>query len=195
MDLDSYIARYTGESRLKRLLSIAVTGGVSMPQRQRALLLAERQMRRDRNALLYKEFFAPGEVRQRIANPTLYEGTSFFAMKRERIVFHCVMKRILVELAQFSIHRDSSILMSSFVNFFLFFVVNFVFCLLFFFCFCSYRNSTIRCRMGHRDRKFEPRTPSPPRRASVHVAIPSPQGSDPRCLSGIGRARHSNGAR
>jgi len=74
MDLDSYIARYTGETRLKRLLSIALVGGVDISQRQRALLLAERQIRRDRNALLYKEFFAPGEVRHRIANPRLYEG-------------------------------------------------------------------------------------------------------------------------
>lgn len=84
MDLDSYIARYTGETRLKRLLSIAAAGSqqeknhVELSQRQRALELAERQMRRDGNAMLYKEVFGESEegVRRRITNhdPKLYEG-------------------------------------------------------------------------------------------------------------------------
>jgi hypothetical protein len=95
MDLDSYIARYTGETRLKRLLSIAARvpqhhhqhhhqqhGGsnncIELAQRQRALKLAERQMRRDGNALLYREIFGGGEegAGRRIANydPQLFEG-------------------------------------------------------------------------------------------------------------------------
>ena len=88
MDLDSYIARYTGETRLKRLLSIAVTAGqqqqhqksgsIHLSQRQRALQLAERQMRRDGNVLLYREVFGGAEegVGRKIANhdPKLFEG-------------------------------------------------------------------------------------------------------------------------
>ena len=69
MDLDSYIARYTGENRMRRLLSITASGPdcLDLAQRQRALQLAERQMRRDRNALLYKEVFGEGEIRKRVA--------------------------------------------------------------------------------------------------------------------------------
>lgn len=89
MDLDSYIARYTGETRLKRLLCIAARvpqqhhGGnnsncLELAQRQRALKLAELQMRRDGNALLYREIFGGGEegTRRRIINydPQLFEG-------------------------------------------------------------------------------------------------------------------------
>ena len=96
MDLDSYIARYTGETRLKRLLCIAArvpqqhhhNGGnnsnnnssncLELAQRQRALKLAELQMRRDGNALLYREIFGSDEegARRRIVNydPQLFEG-------------------------------------------------------------------------------------------------------------------------
>jgi len=84
MDLESYIARYTGETRLKRLLSIAAAGpqgggnGIELSQRQRALKLAELQMRRDGNALLYREVFGNGEegVGTKIAScdPKLFEG-------------------------------------------------------------------------------------------------------------------------
>jgi len=68
MDLDSYIARYTGENRMRRLLSITASGPdcLDLAQRQRALQLAERQMRRDRNALLYKEVFGEGGIRKRV---------------------------------------------------------------------------------------------------------------------------------
>jgi len=79
MDLESYIARYTGESRLKRLLSIAVAGQqIDLTQRKDALKLAERQMRHDSNALLYREVFGQGEeqVGRKIAarDPQLFEG-------------------------------------------------------------------------------------------------------------------------
>lgn len=79
MDVDSYIARYTGETRLKRLLSIAVAGSqIDLSQRQRALKLAEQQMRRDGNALLYKEVFGESEegIRRKIAthDPNLFGG-------------------------------------------------------------------------------------------------------------------------
>ena len=104
MDLDSYIARYTGETRLRRLLSIAAAGPhrlhrqqkndggsggggsggksstpcIELAQRQQALKLAELQMRRDGNASLYREIFGFGEdgVGRRIAavDPKLFEG-------------------------------------------------------------------------------------------------------------------------
>ena len=79
MDVDSYIARYTGETRLKRLLSIAVAGPqIDLSQRQRALKLAEQQMRQDGNALLYKEVFGDSEegIRGKISShdPNLFDG-------------------------------------------------------------------------------------------------------------------------
>lgn len=87
MDLESYIARYTGETRLKRLLFIAAAGpqqqdgggnGIELAQRQRALKLAELQMRRDGNALLYREVFGSGDegVGKKIADcdPKLFDG-------------------------------------------------------------------------------------------------------------------------
>ena len=88
MDLDSYIARYSGETRLRRLLSIAASqhyrgelngnGNVDLTQRQRALNLAERLMRRHGNALLYREVFGGGGERVGRAmadhDPKLFEG-------------------------------------------------------------------------------------------------------------------------
>ena len=73
MDLESYIGRYSGETRLRRLISIAqgcsVYGAgnnnnsnlnlnLNLIQRQHALDLAEKQMIKDGNVPLYRQVFA-----------------------------------------------------------------------------------------------------------------------------------------
>ena len=72
MDLESYIGRYSGETRLRRLISIAqgrsVDGAgnnnsnlnlnLNLIQRQHALDLAEKQMIKDGNVPLYRQVFA-----------------------------------------------------------------------------------------------------------------------------------------
>ncbi|OEU08880.1 hypothetical protein FRACYDRAFT_264453 [Fragilariopsis cylindrus CCMP1102] len=71
MDLESYIGRYSGETRLRRLISIAQGRSVygagnnnnsnlnlNLIQRQRALDLAEKQMLKDGNVQLYRQVFA-----------------------------------------------------------------------------------------------------------------------------------------
>ena len=70
MDLESYIGRYTGETRLRRLISIAQGRSVygagnnnsnlnlTLIQRQHALDLAEKQMIKDGNVQLYRQVFA-----------------------------------------------------------------------------------------------------------------------------------------
>ena len=77
MELDSYIDRYTGENRLRRLLIIAAAGpreNCNLEQRKRALNLAEQQLRlRDDNVLLYREIFGGGSEARR-ADPELFEG-------------------------------------------------------------------------------------------------------------------------
>lgn len=56
MDLESYTARYTGETRLQRLLLIARTTSDEALASQ-AFDVAEEQMRRDGNTKRYKEVF------------------------------------------------------------------------------------------------------------------------------------------
>ena len=73
MDLESYIGRYSGETRLRRLISIAQGRSVygagnnnnsnlnlnlNLIQRQHALDLAEKQMIKDGNVPLYRQVFA-----------------------------------------------------------------------------------------------------------------------------------------
>ena len=74
MDLESYIGRYSGETRLRRLISIAQGRSVygagnnnnnlnlnlnlTLIQRQHALDLAEKQMIKDGNVQLYRQVFA-----------------------------------------------------------------------------------------------------------------------------------------
>jgi len=85
MDLDSYATRYTGQTRLRRLLSISTgnipsgssTGNDDLARRQRALSLAEKQMRRDGNTVLYRGVFGGGEkewASRATDNPKLFEG-------------------------------------------------------------------------------------------------------------------------
>jgi hypothetical protein len=56
MDLDSYIAKYSGETRLQRLLVVARTTSDEALAAQ-AFRLAEVQMRADGNVKKYKEVF------------------------------------------------------------------------------------------------------------------------------------------
>ncbi len=56
MDLDSYIGRYSGETRLKRLLLIAETTA-DEALANRAFDMVEQQLRRDGNVKRYKEVF------------------------------------------------------------------------------------------------------------------------------------------
>jgi hypothetical protein len=56
MDYESYIARYTGETRLQRLLLIARTTPDEALASQ-AFDMAEQQMREDGNVKRYKEVF------------------------------------------------------------------------------------------------------------------------------------------
>ena len=56
MDLDSYIGRYSGETRLKRLLLIAEST-TDDAVAQRAYDLVEQQLRREGNVKRYKEVF------------------------------------------------------------------------------------------------------------------------------------------
>lgn len=82
MDLESYIGRYTGETRLRRLLSIAFdrtgggeTEGDGNPElRKQALKLVEQQLLRDGNALLYRDIFGGGGDSRRIVDPEVFEG-------------------------------------------------------------------------------------------------------------------------
>lgn len=79
MDLESYIGRYTGESRLRRLLSIAFDGpgeddDSNLELRKEALKLVEQQLRRDRNFFLYRDIFGGGGDSRRIFDPKLFEG-------------------------------------------------------------------------------------------------------------------------
>ncbi len=59
MDLDSYIGRYSGETRLKRLLLIAETTA-DKALANRAFDMVEQQLRRDGNVKRYKEVFGGG---------------------------------------------------------------------------------------------------------------------------------------
>lgn len=59
MDLDSYIGRYSGETRLKRLLLIAETTADDALA-NRAFDMVEQQLRRDGNVQRYKEIFGDG---------------------------------------------------------------------------------------------------------------------------------------
>lgn len=116
MDVDSYIARYTGETRLKRLLSIAVAGSqIDLSQRQRALKLAEQQMRRDGNALLYNEVFGESEegIRRKIAthDPNLFDDLTFDAEWANEIESTNNENRRILEgrlsTAQSRLHKDA----------------------------------------------------------------------------------------
>jgi hypothetical protein len=64
MDLDAYIARYRGETRLQRLLHIGKATPDSGLANQ-AYELAEQQMKQDGNALRYKEVFGDGKPKPR----------------------------------------------------------------------------------------------------------------------------------
>lgn len=59
MDLETYISRYRGETRLQRLLHIGKTASDSALVTQ-AYELAEMQMKEDGNVLRYKEVFGDG---------------------------------------------------------------------------------------------------------------------------------------
>jgi hypothetical protein len=56
MDLDAYISRYSGETRLQRLLLIAKTTPSDALANQ-AFSLAEEQLKRDGNVKRYNEVF------------------------------------------------------------------------------------------------------------------------------------------
>ena len=60
MDLDSYIGRYTGETRLQRLLLIIKTCSDQDTALQ-ALKLLEQQVKTDGNVKRYKEIFGSGD--------------------------------------------------------------------------------------------------------------------------------------
>jgi hypothetical protein len=107
MDLESYIGRYSGETRLRRLISIArgrsVYGSgnnsnlnLNLIQRQRALDLAEKQMIKDGNVQLYRQVFAGNgnnngeeEGGGRIFDMDLFEGkfiiNFFFNWKQKHL--------------------------------------------------------------------------------------------------------------
>ena len=80
MDLESYICRYTGETRLRRLISIARQqqneGADKQEHRAAALDLAEQQMKRDGNVQLYRKVFGGGGIAGTagIIDPKLLEG-------------------------------------------------------------------------------------------------------------------------
>lgn len=59
MDLEAYIGRYRGETRLQRLLHIGKTSPDASLVTQ-AYELAEIQMKEDGNVLRYKEVFGDG---------------------------------------------------------------------------------------------------------------------------------------
>jgi len=61
MDLETYISRYRGETRLQRLLHIGKTASDSALVTQ-AYELAEMQMKDDGNVLRYKEVFGDGKL-------------------------------------------------------------------------------------------------------------------------------------
>ena len=60
MDLDSYVGRYTGETRLQRLLLI-VKKCSDQETALQALKLLEQQVKADGNVRLYKEIFGTGD--------------------------------------------------------------------------------------------------------------------------------------
>jgi len=98
MDLEPYIGRYSGETRLRRLISIAQQkqnersrtssnsnnySNVSLRQRQRALDLAEHQMKKDGKVEIYRRVFGTfnnnnsnGEGGGSIIDDDLMEGRS-----------------------------------------------------------------------------------------------------------------------
>ena len=91
MDLESYIGRYSGETRLRRLISIAQrrctedksdSDSDDLNLRRRALGLAEKQMIRDGNVQLYRQIFANGGNNSgltggRIIDEDLFDGKWF----------------------------------------------------------------------------------------------------------------------
>jgi hypothetical protein len=78
MDLESYIGRYSGETRLRRLISIAQgrRSEYDLIQRQSALDLAEQQMIKDGNVQLYRQVFAGRGGR--IFNMDLFESKFYY---------------------------------------------------------------------------------------------------------------------
>ena len=110
MDLESYIGRYSGETRLRRLISIAQGRSVygagnnnnnlnlnlNLIQRQRALDLAEKQMVKDGNVPLYRQVFAGNGNNNgedtggggRIFDMDLFEGKfiiNLFLLKKKKL--------------------------------------------------------------------------------------------------------------
>jgi lipopolysaccharide export system protein LptC len=81
MDLDSYIARYSGETRLQRLLVVARTTSDEALAEQ-AFRMAEEQMKVDGNVIKYKEVF--GGQRQQ-GQSAAEEGTQEAGKKQPRI--------------------------------------------------------------------------------------------------------------
>jgi hypothetical protein len=60
MDLDAYISRYSGETRLQRLLLVAKASR-NQDTGVQALKLAEQQLKADGNVQLYKAIFGRGD--------------------------------------------------------------------------------------------------------------------------------------
>ena len=110
MDLESYIDRYSGETRLRRLISIAQGRSVygagnnnnsnlnlnlNLIQRQHALDLAEKQMIKDGNVPLYRQVFAGNGNNNgedtgggRIFDMDLFEGKfiiHLFLLKKKKL--------------------------------------------------------------------------------------------------------------
>ena len=78
MDLETYISRYRGETRLQRLLHIGKTASDSAFVTQ-AYELAEMQMKVDGNVLRYKEVFGDGKF----WFSNYYSGFIIVSRKRE----------------------------------------------------------------------------------------------------------------
>lgn len=74
MDLDSYIAKYNGETRLQRLLLVARTTSDESLAAQ-AFRMAEEQMKADGNVKRYKEVFGGQQQQQQLGQCAAEEGT------------------------------------------------------------------------------------------------------------------------
>ena len=73
MDLETYIAKYSGETRLQRLLLVARTTPDEAVANQ-AFDLAEEQMRADGNVNRYKEVFMEQQQQQSASEETQSAG-------------------------------------------------------------------------------------------------------------------------
>lgn len=64
MDLESYMSRYSGETRLQRLLVIAQSMTSDETLAAQAFDMAEKQMKENRNVVRYTEVFGWSEQQQ-----------------------------------------------------------------------------------------------------------------------------------